>query len=103
MSKHYITGVGIKWELTAEERAALNRIMARIDDQLIVSDPLSIKMDINACHCNGCPLDLEKLLAFDDANFFHDLYGIRRHINRKTGQLEDCFLPRCAKPKGEGQ
>lgn len=55
---------------------------------------MEIEMDITACHCNGCELDLEKLLTFDDFNFMHDVGGIANHINRTTGKLEDCFLPR---------
>ena len=54
-------------------------------------------MDIDACHCNGNPLRLGDLLVADDLNFAHDVFGIRRHINRKTGKLENCFLPRYTK------
>lgn len=50
-------------------------------------------MDIDNAHQQH-PLDLEGWLAADDANFVHDFFGIRQHINRKTGLLEDCFLPR---------
>lgn len=57
---------------------------------------LEADMDITACHCNGNPLDLLKLLEADDFNFAHDVFGIRRHINRTTGKLEDCFVPRCS-------
>jgi hypothetical protein len=53
-------------------------------------------MDITACHLNGCPLRLGELLGADDANFAHDVFGIRRHLNRETGKLEDCFCPRYA-------
>ena len=51
-------------------------------------------MDIDACHSNGCPLKLGELLAADDANFAHDVFGIRRFIDRTTGKLTDCFDPR---------
>ncbi len=63
-------------------------------------DGLELEMDLTAAHANGCPLDLEKLAAFDDFNLLHDVLGIRRHIDRTTGQLGDCFLPRCAMPEG---
>ena len=56
-------------------------------------------MDLDACISNGCPLKLDELLAADDGNFGHDVFGIRRHINRETGQLENCFLPRFAQPE----
>lgn len=55
-----------------------------------------VVMDIVATHANGCPLKLTELLAADDGNFAHDVFGIRRHLNRSTGKLEDCFLPRFA-------
>jgi hypothetical protein len=60
-------------------------------------DFLSLEMDITACHANGCPLDLGALLASSELDFQHDVLGIRRHIDRETGQLTDCFVPRCAK------
>lgn len=58
----------------------------------------SAEMDLSACHANGQPLDFKKLLAFDDGNFGHDVFGIRRHLNRQTGHVEGFFLARCAKP-----
>lgn len=51
-------------------------------------------MDVTACHANGNPLRLAELALADDGNFAHDVFGIRRHINRETGRLEDCFSPR---------
>ncbi len=59
-------------------------------------DMMEMDMDITACHSNGCPLKLDDLLIADDSNFLHDVFGIRRHIDRKTGQLGGCFLPRFA-------
>lgn len=53
-------------------------------------------MDLTACHLNGCQLQLTKLLDAEIGDFLHDVMGITRHINRETGQLEDCFVPRYA-------
>jgi hypothetical protein len=53
-----------------------------------------INMDISATHLNGNPLKLKELLTADDLNFSHDLVGIRNHIDRNTGKLKNCFLPR---------
>ena len=64
-----------------------------------VNKDKSLEMDLTACHANGCPLDLEKFLAARPADFAHDINGISRHINRRTGGLEDHFLPRCALPE----
>jgi hypothetical protein len=53
-------------------------------------------MDLSAAQ-NSAPMRLQDLLHFADPDFAHDVWGIARHINRETGQLEDCFLPRCAR------
>ena len=60
-------------------------------------------MDITACHCNGCPLRLDDLLHADEFNFAHDVFGIRRHLNRETGKLENCFLPRFSAPQSKAR
>lgn len=57
---------------------------------------IAIEMDIAACHANGNPLNLEKLLAADDFNFEHDVFGIRDTIDRETGKLTCFFSPRCS-------
>jgi hypothetical protein len=53
-------------------------------------------MDIDACHNNDCPLKLAELLNADDTNFAHDVFGIRANIDRATGKLQNCFVPRYA-------
>lgn len=55
---------------------------------------IHIMMDITATHLNGQPLRLADLLDSDDFNFAHDIAGIRKHLNRETGKLDGCFLPR---------
>ena len=60
-------------------------------------DRMSMYMDIEAVHSNGCPLDLEKLLAFPEFDFYHELWGIHDNLDRKTGKLENYFLPRSSK------
>lgn len=75
-----------------------NRAVAMAAELDVRYDKLTACMDLAGCHLNGCTLDLNKLLAAPDADFGHDVFGIRRHINRETAALEDCFLPRCAYP-----
>jgi hypothetical protein len=53
-------------------------------------------MDLTATHMNGCPLRLAELLNAPMFDFSHDVFGIRRHLNRETGKLENCFVPRFA-------
>ena len=83
----------VNFDCTHEELMLLDEITARA----LANVKLNLAMDIAACHLNGCPLDLKKLLTFEDADFFHDINGISEHINRNTGKLENFFLPRCAK------
>lgn len=60
-------------------------------------DILTTHMDLLVCHTQACELDLVKLLDADNFNMLHDILGINRHLNRDTGQLLNCFLPRFAK------
>lgn len=60
-------------------------------------DRMTLLMDLEHVHAQ-CPMDLSKLLGFDEFNFDHDMYGIAANINRTTGDLENCFLPRCTLP-----
>lgn len=53
-----------------------------------------LEMDLINCHVNGCPLDLFKLFNSESDDFAHDIAGIRQNINRETGKLENCFVPR---------
>lgn len=90
----------IKWstdkdEIELEDKIAYRAVAmaAKLGIALIHID---VVMDIDGCHSNGCPLKLAELLSADDSNFAHDILGIRAHIDRKTGKLTDCFLPRYA-------
>lgn len=57
---------------------------------------IDIIMDLTACHANGTLLDLAGLLEADDFNFAHDVWGIGDHIDRVSGKLTRCFVPRYA-------
>lgn len=86
-----------KDETTLIRKAAVRALaMDRAANGANAQDIMDWSMDLTACHCNGTPLDLEKLNAFDNFNFAHDAFGISRHIDRTTGKLKNCFLPRCA-------
>jgi hypothetical protein len=58
---------------------------------------LSVQMDIAATHANGTPIRFRAFAEADDFNLLHDLVGIARHIDRRTGRLGGQFLPRCAR------
>lgn len=93
---------GPRFSCTREEIIIASRIAARA---VVMAADIGFEykhqdamMDIEACHSNGCPLKLGELLAADDGNFGHDVFGIRRFIDRQTGQLGGAFLPRFAMP-----
>lgn len=86
----------INFDCTQTELDLIGCIADRFLEQYKSVRRLDVLMDITACHCNGCPLDLEKLVGADDFSFFHDVVGIMRHLDRVSGQLNQHFLPRFA-------
>lgn len=88
----------INWNVSKADHDLIVQIaerVAKITDNY-PDTKAALIMDLTATHANGTPLDLPKLLAAEPFDFTHDIFGIRRHINRKTGKLEGCFMPRCA-------
>lgn len=101
-----------KLTATAKDAALIDKIVERalrsasliFQDQFDIFgrpalDWIGLSMDITACHLNGTALRLSELLDADDANFGHDVWGIRRFIDRETGKLTDHFLPQFAQPE----
>lgn len=88
----------LSFKVTRPEAEIVNQIAKRATAMAssygVEYDVMDAHMDVTACHANGNPLKLKELLEADDANFSHDVFGIRRHIDRETGELKDCFLPR---------
>ena len=91
----------IDWAVTREDLETIRDISRRA----LVEHPsifpsnfkmMLLMMDLTACHCNGCPLNLDALATARDGDFVHDVAGIMRHINRETGELGECFVPRHA-------
>lgn len=87
-------------EFTKEEYKIVTAIIRRAVKAGIYSDTLTCDMDISTVHFHT-PLRLTDLLGADNFNFSRDMRGIQRHINRQTGELEDFFLPRFARPQPE--
>lgn len=80
-------------KFTDEERDHVDRIVERAKDLVPDVSSLEVRMDISVVHAQA-PLRLGEFAAADDGNFGHDLYGILSHLNRLTGEMEDCFVPR---------
>ena len=83
----------INWDTSKEDDEVIHAIAKRAVDKFDFN-LFQVEMDIAACHANGNPLLLKKLLEANEYEFAHDVLGIRKHIDRKTGQLKDCFSPR---------
>jgi len=77
------------------------RAVALAQEYDVDYDVLTAVLDLHAANID-IPLDLERLLTADKGIFGHDVFGIRRHMNRHTAKLEGCFVPRCALPVGRG-
>ena len=56
------------------------------------TDKLALMMDIELANQLGA-IDLERWLAADEGNFFHDIYGIMQHLDRGAKQMK-LFTPR---------
>lgn len=54
-------------------------------------------MDLSAAKAQGCPIDFLRLLLSPDSDFRHDMRGIFENIDRVTGMVGNCFVPRCAR------
>ncbi len=76
----------------------VNRVAAMENSRGLTCDRLSVRMDISSVH-ETLGLRLEDLLEADDFNFTHDVFGIRKHLDRSEypGKLMDFFRPRFAK------
>ena len=86
----------ISFKISRADAALLGEVVDRAMRDLKHLDRMMLHMDLTATHANGCPLDLAFMLTVDNFTFAHDVYGITRHIDRNTGKLMDCFVPRCA-------
>lgn len=87
----------INWDISVEDAQTIKQIVKREKAAKYAADLVCLSMDITATHLNGTPLDLKRLLEFDNFNFFHDIGGIMSHIDRTDGKLKRGFLPRCSK------
>jgi len=84
-------------EVTIEETAAVAKRMINVLSSFGVDeDQLSAMMDLEYIN-DTIPLDFDRLQNCDANTFLHDVIGIRNNWNRETKQMDNCFLPRCAK------
>lgn len=93
----------VKFDISNEDRKYVNIIIDRACAlKLVAIDIQSSRMDLIATHANGCPMDFKRMAEADDFNFTHDFCGIANRIDRTTGKLTLCFLPRFARKQNRG-
>lgn len=92
----------VSFDVTATDQELIHQITKRAKEiakrEGLRVDQLGLNMDLTACHANGTPLRLADLLNADEGSFGHDVFGIRRFLDRTTGRLTGHFLPRYALP-----
>lgn len=89
----------VKFKTTKEEFILIGKIVKRAISLHSEWHPevyTELCMDLSAVHSNDVKLDFKKLSEADDFNLLHDVIGINHHIDRTTGKLTRCFLPRCS-------
>ena len=91
----------IPWEqLTDQDVRPIHELAVRASKlaarEGVTYPVLDATMDITACHLHT-PLNLHALAGANDLEFAKDVFGILRHINRHTGELENGFTPLFAK------
>jgi hypothetical protein len=89
----------INWSNDKNTVLLIEKIAARAETKMWPNadcNKLTIMTAIEACHCNGNPLDLQRLLEANDGDFLHDVFGIVENINRETGRIKNYFSPRCS-------
>jgi len=84
------------------QKIAVRAVKLATDNKVEYSR-LHCEMDLTAVHLNSNPLKLEELLTAPDSDFGHDVFGIRRFLDRETGRLRECFCPRYSKPITKGE
>jgi len=82
----------MKWNTTTQEQCYIQYIAARV--RRLSGAPVALSavvMGLEACHCNGCRLDLVRMAKASDADLMHDIH---KYLDRETGELTDGFRPR---------
>ena len=82
-----------QFKLSYHDACLVSRIVERAMQYELGVERLHLELDIAAVH-SVTPLHLEGLLKAAKQDFLHDVVGIINHLNRRTGELENCFSPR---------
>ena len=86
----------INWKISKEDADFIRVIVDKqiAADLIDIRDVRTFNMDLTVCHLNGNPLRLADMAEASARDVAHDVFGIRRYIDRETGKLTDFFTPR---------
>ena len=87
--------------MTKRDFVLIRAISAR-GSRLLQRSAAFLALDLVTCHLET-PLNLAKLHGFPDSDFVHDVAGINQHLDRETGELTNCFWPRCGSAPEAGE
>lgn len=92
-------GKPLFFKTTLEEAELIQKIATRIftSPNPPYADKMAAIVDISSAHALAAKLDLAALLAADDRNFWHDIFGIATHFDRSSGTFKPLFRPRYAR------
>ena len=74
----------------------LSTIAHQARDKGLRREIIQTVMDLNLVD-EHYDVDWAAMAADNGSNMLHDVVGIAHHLDRKTGKLKDCFLPRFAR------
>lgn len=97
MEQNYVVLMDAFENVSKGDHNTIKKIVTRAWDEDAVrnaySKTIDLFMDLMVTHYYH-PIRLQHLLESSDFNFLHDVLGIAKHLDRKTGMLKDCFSPR---------
>ncbi len=80
---------------TKEDLRIIGQLAARAIELGVPRAQMDLVMDLELAH-SETPLRLRDMEGAQPSDLIHDVAGIVRHLDRETGELRDCFLPRYA-------
>ena len=85
----------VSFDVSREDMVLIGTIVSRANEMgLARMVRISLMADLCAAKAQGCDIDFSRLLGFDDFSFTHDITGIISCMDRTTGLLTNCFVPR---------
>lgn len=92
-----------QYSATEEEKDIMSQIVDRV---LPIAEQLGavyykelLIADMDLCHTNAYRIDLDRMLQGNIGDVGHDVFGINKYLDRSTGELTHCFVPRFAVEK----